>query len=133
MAALLRRAVEYWDARLKRDDCQKWNWLKGLVPCDEHERRKRAIEYIGYEVGDARIEGSFATVQVKVTARITLPGSQAKPVVKTATVPDAWIKVEGAWYRRADQSSARPERGLGGQPDSSAPQSETLAPSARVW
>jgi hypothetical protein len=110
--ALRQRAAEYWEARMKRDYCLQLKLselrLQGRLTCEEYARGKGAIQYLGYDVGDAEIKGSFANVQVKVIARITLPGSQAKPVVKTATVPDAWIKVEGVWYRRADQGEGSP-------------------------
>jgi len=106
------RAAEYWDARVKRDYCRQLKLseprLQGRVTCEEYARGKGAIEYLGYDVGDADIKGSFARVQVKVVARITLPGSRANPVVKTATVPDAWIKVESVWYRRVDQGEGSP-------------------------
>jgi len=109
---LRQRAAEYWDARLRVDYCRQLKLseprLQGRVTCEEYAGGKGAIQYLGYDVGDADIKGSFASVQVKVIARITLPGSRAQPVVKTAIVPDAWIKVEGVWYRRADQGEGPP-------------------------
>lgn len=110
--ALRHRAAEYWDARTKGDYCLQLKLseprLQGRTTCEEYARGKGAIQYLGYDVGDARITSSFGNVQVKVVGRITLPGSQAKAVVKTATVSDAWIKVDGVWYRRADQGEGRP-------------------------
>jgi hypothetical protein len=104
---LRHRAAEYWAARVARDYRTQWELseprLKGRTTPEDYARGKGAIEYLGYEVGDASINGSFASVHVKVIGRVTLPNSRAKPVVKTATVPDAWIKVDGIWYRRADQ------------------------------
>lgn len=108
--ALRQRTAEYWAARVARDYRTQWELseprLKGRITSEEYAAGRGAIQYLGYDVGDADIKGSFASVQVKVIARITLPGSQAKPVVKTQTVPDAWVKVEGVWYRRADQESS---------------------------
>ncbi len=108
--ALRQRAAEYWAARVARDYRAQWELseprLKGRITAEEYAAGRGAIQYLGYDVGDADIKGSFASVQVKVIARITLPGSQSKPVVKTQTVPDAWIKVEGVWYRRADQETS---------------------------
>ena len=115
---LRQRVAEYWAAaRIKRDYRRQWDCWR--VHCEEYKSGKGAIQYLGYEVGDARIEGSFATVQVKVTARITLPNG--RKVVRTATVPDAWVKVEGVWHRRADQ------------PDSSTTPPGTVPPSGWVW
>jgi hypothetical protein len=108
--ALRQRAAEYWAARVAKDYRTQWELseprLKGRITADEYAAGRGAIQYLGYDVGDADIKGSFASVQVKVIARITLPESKSKPVVKTQTVPDAWIKVEGVWYRRADQESS---------------------------
>jgi hypothetical protein len=113
IATLRQRVTEYWAARVARDYGRQRDlsevrpilsgpemlvWGKGY-----YEGGKGAIQYLGYTVGEAKIDGRSAVVQVEVTARITLPGSQVKPVVTTRTVPDAWIKVEGVWYRRADQ------------------------------
>jgi hypothetical protein len=107
--AVRQRAAEYWAARVAKDYRAQWELseprLKGRTTVEEYAAGRGAIQYLSYDVGDADIKGSFASVQVKVIARITLPGSKAKPVVKTQTVPDAWIKVEGVWYRRADQES----------------------------
>jgi hypothetical protein len=110
--ALRQRAAEYWAARVARDYRTQWELseprLKGRMTPEEYSAGRGAIQYLGYDVGDADIKGSFASVQVKVIARVTLPGSQAKPVVRTATVPDGWVKVEGIWYRRADQAEGSP-------------------------
>src|SRR5262245_35734885 len=104
---LRQRAAEYWAARVARAYKTQWELseprLKGRITSEEYGAGRGAIQYLGYDVGDADIKGSFASVQVKVVARITLPSSKAKPVLKTATVPDHWIKVDGVWYRRADQ------------------------------
>jgi hypothetical protein len=114
---LRQRAAEYWQARVARDYKSQWELteprLKGRITPEEYARGKGAIQYLGYEVGDASIDGSFATVQVKVIARVALPNSPAKPVVRTATVGDAWVKVDGVWYRRADQPEGG---GQGGRP-----------------
>lgn len=104
---LRQRAADYWAARVARDYRAQWELteprLKGRITPEEYAAGKGAIAYLGYEVGDAKIDGHFATVQVKVIARISLPKSQAKPVLRAVTVPDAWVKVEGVWYRRSDQ------------------------------
>jgi hypothetical protein len=110
---LRQRTAEYWAARVARDYKTQWELseprLKGRITAEEYAQGKGAIHYLGYEVGDASIDGNFAKIDVKVIARITVPNSRAKPVVRTQTVPDAWIKVEGVWYRRADQPTGRPE------------------------
>jgi hypothetical protein len=112
MDAVRQRAADYWAARVARDYKAQWALseprLRGRTTPEDYARGKGAIEYLGYEVGDAKIDGNFATVDVKVIGRVTIAGSRAKPVVRTATVPDAWIKIEGVWYRRADQPSDTP-------------------------
>jgi hypothetical protein len=116
--AVRQRAADYWAARVARDYRVQWDLseprLKGRITPEEYGTGKGAIQYLGYEVGNAKIDGSFATVQVKVIARVTLPKSQAKPVMRTATLGDAWVKVDGVWYRRADQpeASGRPPSAL---------------------
>jgi hypothetical protein len=70
---------------------------------EEYGAGKGAIAYLGYEVGAAKIDGTFASVAVKVIARITLPKRPTEPLVRTGTVEDGWVKVAGVWYRRVDQ------------------------------
>jgi hypothetical protein len=116
---LRQRVEEYWAGRVRGDYRRQWDcWA---LHCGRYDRRRGAIDYVGYEVGDVKIEGNSATVHVKVTARITLAGSQAKPVVKTVTMPDAWVKAKGIWYRRADQ------------PAPPTPPPATVPPSEWVW
>jgi hypothetical protein len=113
IATFRQRVTEYWAARVARDYSRQRDlsqmppiltgpemlvWEKGY-----YEAGKGTLQYLGYAVGDAKIDGCSATVQVEVTTRIVLPKSKAKPVVRTMTVADAWIKVDGLWYRRADQ------------------------------
>jgi len=110
---LRQRVVDYWSAVVARDDCRRRDlmaprtspklgrdemlvWENGCPPISS-----RVVQYLSYAVGDIRIEGRSATVQVDVTARITLPRAQAKPIVKTTRVLDEWVKVDGVWLRRS--------------------------------
>lgn len=105
--ALRQRTAEYWAARIARDYRTQWTLseprLKGKMTPEEYGAGKGAIQYLAYEVGDARISGAFAVVDVKVIAKVTIPRRPAEPLVRTAKVEDGWIKVDGVWYRRADQ------------------------------
>jgi hypothetical protein len=111
--ALRQRAAEYWSARTKRDYRTQWELteprFKARVPPEQYGAGKGAIQYLGYEVGDARIDGYFGVVDVKVIARIAVPSRSKQPMVRTGTVPDAWVKIDGTWYRRADQPDASPQ------------------------
>jgi hypothetical protein len=71
---------------------------------EEYAAGKGAIRYLAYEVGDAQVNGAFAVVDVKVIARVTLPRRPNEPLVKTAKVEDGWVKLDGVWYRREDQT-----------------------------
>jgi hypothetical protein len=110
---LRQRAAEYWMARTKRDYRAQWELseprLKGRMSPEQYGAGKGAIHYLGYEVGDAKIDGHFATVEVKVIARITVASQPTQPLVRTATVNDGWVKIEGVWYRRADQPEGTPQ------------------------
>jgi hypothetical protein len=108
--SLRERAAEYWAARVARDYRAQWALMEprftGRTDPDEYAKGKGAVRYLGYEVGDAKIDGFFATVQVKVLGEVAVPGrATSKPYTKVATLSDAWIRVDGVWYRRADQPS----------------------------
>ena len=76
---------------------------------EEYGAGKGAIQYLGYEVGEANIDGTFASVDVKVIAKITMPRQPTQPLVRSTTVKDGWVKVDGVWYRRADQPEPSPQ------------------------
>jgi len=105
--SLRQRTAEYWAARIARDYRTQWALseprLKGKMTPEEYGAGKGAIQYLGYEVGDARINGAFAVIDVKVIAKVTIARRPAEPLVRTAKVEDGWVKVDGIWYRRADQ------------------------------
>ena len=109
---LRQRVAEYWAARIAKDYRTQWELseprLKGRMTAEEYGAGKGAIHYLGYEVGAAKIDGTFASVGVKVIARITLPRRPTEPLVRTGTVEDGWVKVAGVWYRRVDQPEPPP-------------------------
>jgi hypothetical protein len=109
---LRQRVAEYWAARVAKDYRTQWELseprLKGRMTPEEYGAGKGAIHYLGYEVGDAKIDGAFASVDVKVIARIMLPRRPTEPLVRTGTVEDGWVKVAGLWYRRVDQPEPPP-------------------------
>lgn len=105
---LRERTAAFWAARVSRDFRAQWELLeprvKGRVSADEYASGRGALRYLGYEVGEATIDGAFATVKVRVIAQLPPIGGPAqRPMLHAGLVEDRWIKVDGVWYRSQDQ------------------------------
>ena len=112
-AQILReRAAAFWAARMEDDEKVQWDLLeprgKGRVTPKEYASEHRGVQYLGYKVEDATIEGYFATVKVRVLFRPIL--QRMSVPVQTVLLDDYWIRVAGAWYRQLDdRRPPRPE------------------------
>lgn len=108
MLRLRERTAAFWAARVARDFRAQWELLeprvKGRVSAEEYASGRGALRYLGYEVGEATIDGAFATVKVRVIAQLPpIGGPGQRPMLHAGLVEDRWIKVDGIWYRNQDQ------------------------------
>ncbi len=121
--ALKRRVAGFWMARVKGDFLAQYAYLeprqKGRIAPQEYGRGGGVAEFLAYQVEDAAIDGSFATVQVRVLVRVNLPLATKQRTGPVATLlPDQWIRVDGTWYRieePADGAGAGPTPGSPGR------------------
>jgi hypothetical protein len=108
--ALRRRAAGYWQAKFARDFATQYDYLepreRGRTSPEELAQKSgTGLEVLGYQVEDAVIRESFATVQVRLLVRPNHPLLQGHRIGPQAMViPDQWVRVGGTWYR-----VARPE------------------------
>jgi hypothetical protein len=99
---LKERAKAYWEAR-KADDIEAQYNLEEVsvtkkVSLVEFIRKKPVSDIVEFELGGVQMDASRekATIPVKVTALLKLPGFSKKPIVKT--INDSWTFLEGDWY-----------------------------------
>jgi len=59
------------------------------------------VRYLGYQVEEAAIAGSFAIVKVRVLFQPILQ-RMANVAVQTILLDDQWIRIGGTWYRQVD-------------------------------
>lgn len=100
---LRERAAAYWAARMAGDDKVQWDLLeprgRGRVTPQEYAAERRGIQYLGYQVENASIEGFFAIVKVRLLFNVPQLVGVAP---QTVLMDDRWIRVGGAWYRQLD-------------------------------
>lgn len=106
--ALRQRAATFWAARLARDFRVQYDLyeprFRGRMTPEEFAGGRGAVLYLGYQVEEATIDGAFGRVKVRVAAQPAAPALAGKRVpVQASLLDDAWVKVGGLWYRRADQ------------------------------
>lgn len=100
---LRERVAAYWAARMTGDDKVQWDLLeprgRGRVTPQEYAAERRGIQYLGYQVENAAIDGFFAVVKVRLLFQAPQLASVAP---QTVLMDDRWIRVGGAWYRQLD-------------------------------
>lgn len=105
---LRERAAAFWAARVAGDAQGQWQLLeprgKGRLTAQEYGSDTASGRFLAYQVEDARVNGYFARVKVRVLVQQILPPSSARRVVppQATVVDDGWIRVGGVWYRRLD-------------------------------
>lgn len=101
---LRERAAAYWAARMTGDDKVQWDLLeprgRGRVTPQEYAAERRGIQYLGYQIENASIDGFFAVVKVRLLFQVPQLASVAP---QTVLMDDRWIRVGGAWYRQLDE------------------------------
>ncbi|HVQ78040.1 MAG TPA: hypothetical protein VMT79_21175 [Candidatus Binatia bacterium] len=110
------RAAAFWEARVAGDSKGQWELLeprgRNRTTPREYGAARGAVKYIAYQVEDATIEGSFATVKVRllVQALPSVTMQQRRRIApQGALVSDRWIRVGGIWYRSTDQERPFPD------------------------
>jgi hypothetical protein len=105
------RAAAYWAARMAGDNKAQWELLeprgRGRMTPEEYASERRGIQYLGYQVEDATVQGYFAVVKVRLLFTPIL-ATMPRAAVQTVLMDDQWIRVGGVWYRQLD--SRQPER-----------------------
>lgn len=101
---LRERAAAYWAARMTGDDKVQWDLLeprgRGRVTPQEYAAERRGIQYLGYQIETASIDGFFAVVKVRLLFQVPQLASVAP---QTVLMDDRWVRVGGAWYRQLDE------------------------------
>ena len=68
----------------------------------------RAVKYLAYQVEDANVRGYFGTVKVRLIVQPVLPTAPTRRIAPAAVVvDDAWVKIQGTWYRSLEQEEGR--------------------------
>lgn len=112
--ALRERAAAFWAARVAGDAQAQWELLeprgKGRLTAQEYGADPGGGRYLAYQVEDATVNGSFATVKVRVLVQQILPPSAARNSIppQAAVLEDGWIRIGGVWYRRLDSGGKAP-------------------------
>lgn len=106
---LRERAATYWAARMQADDRTQWELLeprgRGRLTAQEYGAERKGIRYLGYQIEEARIDGYFAIVKVRLLFQPILT-RMARVPVQTVLMDDQWVKVAGTWYRQMDDRQA---------------------------
>jgi hypothetical protein len=112
---LRQRAAAFWAARVAGDASKQWELLeprgRGRMTPDEY-RAKDPGKYLAYQVEDAKVDGYFAKVKVRVIIMPVRPPAVSGPpiaVVPVANVvDDVWVRINGTWFH-----SLEPDGGFG--------------------
>jgi hypothetical protein len=119
--ALKERAAAFWAARVAGDLETQWQFLEprwqGRMTAAEYGLGLTGGRWLAYRVEDARVNGFFATVKVRLLVQQNLPASSAGRVRMTpqgALVDDGWVRIGGVWFRRLEGADQAPSQS--GQP-----------------
>jgi hypothetical protein len=101
------RAAAFWAARVSGDYAKQWELLepraRGRMTVQEYATPRNVVKYLAYQVEDAKVEGFFAKVRVRLVVQPTLPfAPQRRVAPSAAVVEDPWVKVQGTWYHATD-------------------------------
>ena len=114
------RVAAFWAARVEGDSKGQWDLLeprgRGRLSPGDYSPVRGVMKYLAYQVEDATVNGTFATVKVRLLAQITLVPSQGQ-VKKNAARKLRAVGPLGASRRRLV-----PQPGAGGRVSGGAPQ-----------
>ena len=108
--ALRERATQYWDARIARSTQSLDFYAKtasGEPPRDVPEFG--GVQYGAYQIEKVEVDGDQGMVLVTVPpADLNLPVSGLPQIKRRPQIREAWVKVEGTWYKKpVDRSLSR--------------------------
>ena len=103
LAELKKRALTYWEARVKKDYRTEYDLLEPRARArfspDEYGRG-RMVQYLAAQVEGAERNGNFGSVAVRLLVRIVAPPPIRVPPRNEATeFQDHWVLIDGTWYR----------------------------------
>ena len=107
LAELKKRALAYWEARVKRDYRAEYDLMEpraqARISADDYGRG-RNVQYLAAQVEGAERRGNFARVTVRVLIRVVAPlaGTRIDPRTDATSFQDHWALIGGTWYRTAD-------------------------------
>lgn len=108
--ALRERVKVFWEARLKDDAAQQYDFLepeaKERVPMTPYVRGHGTFEFQSYEIRSVRIVGEQAWVKVQYTFKMRVP-QLANFGPWTQETFEIWILQDGEWYRPYKQEGAQ--------------------------
>lgn len=104
--ALRGRATAYWEAQLRNDWPTIWSLIAPkdrwqLAP--KNAKREGPLRYLSYRIEGVTVKGEEGQVRVETEVQLLgpmLPGAQ----VMKRIVEEPWVRVEGAWYRRYQET-----------------------------
>src|SRR5262249_6845480 len=118
--ALRALAAEFWAARVAGNVDAQWQLLeprgKGRLSPAEYAGGPGAVKYLAYQVEDAKVDGFFAVVHVRILVQPLLSAVTGQAVAPAATmVEDRWVRIRGVWYRTLEQEEPQgpPQAGKG--------------------
>jgi hypothetical protein len=118
---LRQRAAAFWAARVAGDAGKQWELLeprgRGRMTPDEY-RAKDPGKYLAYQVEDAKVDGYFAKVKVRVIIMPVRPPALAGPPVPVVpvanVVDDVWVRINGTWFHSLEPDGGFGQRGSAG-------------------
>lgn len=108
--ALRERVTQYWDARIAQDPGSLEFYAKtssGKPPRDVPDFG--SIRYASYQIEKVEVDGDQGRVLISVPpADLKLPVSSLPEIKRRPRIREAWVKVEGTWYKKpVDRSLSR--------------------------
>jgi hypothetical protein len=108
--ALRERATKYWDARIAQSTQSLDFYEKdssGQPPRDVPDFG--SVRYPSYQIEKVEVDGDEGFVLVTVPpAELKLPVTGLPEIKRRPQIREAWVKVEGTWYKKpVDRSLSR--------------------------
>jgi RecB family exonuclease len=107
---LRERAAAFWAARTEGNATAQWELLeprgRGRMTAAEYAAAG-PVRYLAYQVEDARINGFFAAVAVRILTQVIVPTSAPRIAPPSAAVVlDRWVRIRGSWHRSLEQEDS---------------------------
>jgi hypothetical protein len=108
--SLRARVATFWAARVKGDATAQWELLeprgRNRMSAGDYGAGGHAVRYLGYQVEEAKVNGYFADVRVRLlVVPIFNDGRKVGPQV--TVTEDSWVRIRGTWYRSLEQDQSQ--------------------------